>query len=281
MQKFYWKTDDGKKYFADAWVRESCRGVLVCVHGMGGAGEQFLPLGDKLREFSVYAQNLRGQGLDHITSQRGATLNVIQQHRDITVFLSAIRAQHPHKPIFLIGESMGALLSASYVAGYPNVEIQGLIMAVPVVELARPVPNLLKQIIRRLANLFPRMKLHPALFVNNTAKMLPLTRDRDYQELLQKKPFYLRTFTLKFLSELGDLIDASSKLTRSIQKSCLVLAAGQDCFVKVHQIQTWFDQIAAIDKSIRIYPEAYHLLWHDWDRDQVLADIEAWLCERL
>ena len=36
----------------------------------------------------------------------------------------------------------------------------------------------------------------------------------------------------------------------------------------------------ATDKTFRLYPEAYHLLWNDWDKELVLADILAWLNER-
>jgi lysophospholipase len=61
---------------------------------------------------------------------------------------------------------------------------------------------------------------------------------------------------------------------------CLVLAAGQDVFLRPEQIKAWFDRLAASDKTFRLYQDAYHLLWNDWDKDLVLADILDWLNDR-
>jgi len=57
----------------------------------------------------------------------------------------------------------------------------------------------------------------------------------------------------------------------------LVLSAGKDCFVKPEQTSSWFDRIPSADKTHRLYSDAYHLLWHDWDREMVMSDIEEWL----
>jgi alpha-beta hydrolase superfamily lysophospholipase len=81
--------------------------------------------------------------------------------------------------------------------------------------------------------------------------------------------------------ELGDLIDASESFASRWEVPTLVMAAGRDCFVKHTQISSWFDKIAAPDKTLHIYPEAYHLLWHDWDKETVLSDIHAWLTGRI
>jgi alpha-beta hydrolase superfamily lysophospholipase len=50
--------------------------------------------------------------------------------------------------------------------------------------------------------------------------------------------------------------------------------------VKPEQITAWFEKIPVADKTHQLYPEAYHLLWHDWDRELVIKDIEAWLDQR-
>jgi alpha-beta hydrolase superfamily lysophospholipase len=82
------------------------------------------------------------------------------------------------------------------------------------------------------------------------------------------------------LVELGDLIHHSERLAKGIHSPTLVLAAGKDCFVKPEQIESWFQKIPSPQKTLRHYPDAYHLLWHDWDRDVVVSDIAAWLEER-
>ena len=48
-----------------------------------------------------------------------------------------------------------------------------------------------------------------------------------------------------------------------------------------HTLSSHFRISEAQDKKLHIYPEAYHLLWHDWDKETVLSDIHAWLTERI
>jgi alpha-beta hydrolase superfamily lysophospholipase len=85
---------------------------------------------------------------------------------------------------------------------------------------------------------------------------------------------------MRFLVELGDLIEKSHTFAPAITLPTLVLAAGCDCFVKSTQVEAWFKKIPAGDKTLHIYPEAYHLLWHDWDKDVVIKDIHHWLTSR-
>jgi alpha-beta hydrolase superfamily lysophospholipase len=257
--------------------------VVACVHGLSGSGEQFEPLPERLREFSFYALDLRGQGRDPVADRRGMALDVEAQLLDIASFVAALRSHHGDTPVFLLGESMGALLSANYASRVRSGEsaVDGVVMSVPVVGLRREVPRFAKRALAWLAGVFPRAKLPPSRFVNGKSFAPPLTRDTAYQEALRQKPHHIRDYSLRFLSELGELIDGSHAVAEKVEHPLLVLSAGRDCFVGPHQIERWFDRVSSPDKTLHHYPEAYHLLWHDWDREEVVADLGGWLEGRL
>jgi len=277
-----WKSHDGVEWQAHRWRCEESRGAIVCVHGMSGAGEQFHPLPEKIVGFSFYAMDLRGQGKDPVFERRGVMLDFENQLRDIETFLQTIQREHPDEPIFLMGESMGALLSAAYGARLKNhrVNLSGLILSVPVVDLATPVPSVVRGLMRFIATLAPKTRLSPGRFVKSKALSPTLTRDRRYQDSLRAQPHQINNFSMRFLVELGDLIEKSHTFAPAITLPTLVLAAGCDCFVKSTQVEAWFKKIPAGDKTLHIYPEAYHLLWHDWDKDVVIKDIHHWLTSR-
>ena len=111
-----WKTFDGEQRIAHAWKKKGSKAAVACIHGMGGSGEEFHPLPHKIDDCSFYALELRGQGCDPVKSRRGVVLDLESQINDIGAFLKAIRMEHPAEPVFLMGESMGALLSAAYMA---------------------------------------------------------------------------------------------------------------------------------------------------------------------
>ena len=280
-----WKTFDGEQRIAHAWKKKGSKAAVACIHGMGGSGEEFHPLPHKIDDCSFYALELRGQGCDAVNSRRGVALDLESQINDIGAFLMAIRLEHPVEPLFLMGESMGALLSAAYMArgaqpGQRTVP-DGLILSVPVVGLAWPVPAILRGLLRLVGTVAPKVRFSPSYFVKTESQGPQLTRDQAYHEALRKKPHHIEDFSLGFLMELGDLIDASESFAPCWDVPTLVLSAGCDCFVKPTQISTWFEKISAQDKKLHIYPEAYHLLWHDWDKETVLSDIHAWLTERI
>ena len=277
---FPWRTEDGEELVAHAWRAKHSKGVVACVHGLSGSGEQFAPLPERTPGFSFYALDLRGQGNDPVKSRRGMELDVDWQMRDIGAFLSALAQEHPREPMYLMGESMGALLAGLYAARYGvggEASISGVVLSVPVVALAREVPNSVRWMLRMLGKAFPKARLSPSLFVKGKAITPPITRDREYQDSLREKPHHISNFSLGFLVELGDMIDDSWTVASQLQVPTLVLAAGQDCYVRVDQIRSWFDEIAASDKTLNVYPDAYHLLWHDWDRDKVVSDLGKWL----
>lgn len=283
--RFSWTTHDNEPRSAHSWQPPEYRAVVACVHGMNGSGEQFHPLPPRIPGYAFHALDLRGQGSDHIASRRGAALEFEKQMLDIAAFVSALRRAHEGFPIFLMGESMGSLLAAGFAgwsrrSGDKEHAVDGVILSVPVVALRRPVPGFLRWILRRVARIAPRARLTPSRFVNGKSMAPPLTRDRAYQDSLSEKPHHIKGFSLRFLVELGDVIAQSASLAAGIHAPTLVLAAGNDCFVKSSQIEAWFEKIPALDKSLRHYPEAYHLLWHDWDRDIVVSDIAAWLDQK-
>jgi len=251
---------------------------------MNGSGQQFQPLPENMDGISFYALDLRGQGSDPLEARRGMLLDVESQLRDIDLFLSTVAAEHPGESFFLMGESMGALLAAGYAAEYSaknKLQVDGLILSVPVVELAKPVPGVLRRIIRMVAKAAPKARLSPGIFVKSKSLAPKLTRDEAYQIALRKKPHHISTFTLRFLVELSDLIEKSKHDAPQIKLPTLVLAAGRDCFVRPEQIASWFEKIPEGDKTLHTYDEAYHLLWHDWDKQIVMGDIHRWITDRI
>ena len=218
--RFPWRTHDGEDRVAHAWPAKNPRAVVACIHGMSGSGEQFQPLPERLGRYSFYALDLRGQGSDPVAARRGMRLDLETQLLDLGQFLAALRREHRDKPVFLMGESMGSLLSAAYAAQDalpPEGEIDGVLLSVPVVGLRREVPRFLKTTIALIARHFPEMRLSPSRFVNGQNTAPPLTRDTVYQDSLREKPHHLRGFSLGFLAELGELIDNSHHHARRLQ----------------------------------------------------------------
>ncbi|CAN5665378.1 hypothetical protein BH09VER1_BH09VER1_01060 [soil metagenome] len=281
--EFVWTAPDGESFPCEEWLPAGKpSGMILCVPGMGGSAGDFRPVGEAASAagHAVYALNLRGQGMDR-APRRGAWLELPLVAADIDAFAKMATARHEDAPLFLCGESMGSLVMAWLLANRAiSVPVRGAIFSVPVVELSRPTPVVVRLAVRVLSMVLPTSRLSPAWFVNGKAEPLKLTRDEGHWEKLRGAPHYIPIFAFRFLNSLGNLIESSSTLATKLETPCLVLAAGNDAFLRAEQVERWFAKIAATDKTFQLYPEAYHLLWHDWDRELVLKDILDWVGTR-
>jgi len=283
--EFAWTATDGEIFPCEEWMPlGSVRGLVVCVPGMGGAATDFLPFGEAVaREgFVCVALNLRGQGLDPVAKRRGAYLDMKVIASDVAAFALAAQKRFPGVPVFFCGESMGALivtwLLAHDAAGVP---VRGAIFSTPVVELNKPTPWSVRLMLRVLAVVVPHGRFHPSWFVSGRAAPLRTTRDEDHARRVRGAAHYIGVYTFRFLHELGGLMDFSRAVAARVKVPCLVLAGGGDVFLRPEQVRAWFDSLGSEDRTFRLYPQAYHLLWNDWDREIVLGDIADWLRERV
>ncbi len=281
---FNWKAPDNVIFPCERWVPQGkSRGTLVCVHGLSGAATDFHTLGEFIHKagLSCFALNLRGQGSDPHRPRRGAVLDLEHISRDISAFADAMHSRQNGTPLWVCGESLGALILAWMLSGgrfqHP---VCGAILSVPVVDLMKPTPWIVRQAVRALAAVVPSVRFFPSWFVSGKLEPLRVTRDEEHEQRVRNAPHYITAFTFRFLRQLGHLIDSSGEVADKMKTPCLVLAAGQDVFLRPEQIKAWFDRLAASDKTFRLYQDAYHLLWNDWDKDLVLADILDWLNDR-
>ena len=279
-----WTAPDGVIFPCEQWLPGGkASGTLICVHGLSGAATDFLPLGEAVHQagLACFALNLRGQGSDPHRARRGAALDLEAISRDISAFAEAMHSREPGTPLWVCGESMGALILSWMLAhGRFDQPVCGAVFSAPVVSLMKPTPWVIRQIVRVLSTALPGLRFYPSWFVSGKLEPLRVTRDEEHAQRVQTAPYYITAFTFRFLQQLGELIDSSELIAANMKTPCLVLAAGQDVFLRPEQIRAWFDRLAASDKTFRLYPEAYHLLWNDWDKDTVLADILGWLNER-
>lgn len=278
---FEWQAPDGTRFPARSWGDVTdAEAVLVFVHGLGGSIGDLDSLASFLvpKGFVSYAATVRGQGLDPSESRRGTYLEPMQIARDLSAF--AAEVHQDGKPFFLCGESLGALLVAWCMAeDIPLPPLDGVIFSVPVVTLSRETPLAVRLALRFAARVIPHAKLKPSWFVSGTSQVPQTSRDEEWLALQRRGPQHIPAFSFSVLDGMGRLMEQMPQCGTKIQSRCLVLAAGRDIFIRTDQVKAWYDLLPSKDKTFLEYPEAYHVLWNDFDREAVIRDIHSWLAE--
>ena len=275
-RRFEWNGHDGERFPGLVWeAGEEPQANVLCIHGLSGAAADFGPLGRRLsaRGVTVWAINLRGQGNDPDHRRRGHFLDPREWRADLAAFAEA---HLDGRPLHLVGESMGSLVSVDAVAN-GALRPERLVLSVPVTETRAPVPPWMVGLLRAACNFAPRFKLSPLRFVHGKTSIPRLTSDDAYMAYLQNIPHRVGGFTLEFLARFHDLMQEAQQCAGRVEAPTLMLSAGRDVFIRPEQSRAFFERLAAPQKEYVFYPDSHHLLWHDVDTDDVLDRITRWI----
>jgi alpha-beta hydrolase superfamily lysophospholipase len=287
-----WNAPDGEKFSYSAWGAnlkpgQNPRAVVVAVHGLSGAALDYEPLGSYLIQHSVvtFALELRGQGNDPVPERRGDLTTFEEWFSDLRTFLALVRARHPGIPIFYYGESMGAAILTRFVAQAREPDLPaGLVLASPVIAVPGNPSWWRKLIFHFFYYLTPKRRINVAKYTKRVDEDDPknwVTRDASHRSWVKTAPHRITSFTFRFFKNLFDLMGGCLEAAPKITVPVLVVYAANDVFIPPVRVEQFFARIGSREKELTLFPEAYHLLLHDHDRDQALVRIESWFLEHI
>jgi len=266
------KSQDGIVFYRE-WNCPQPKAVIILVHGLGGYSGRFFEFGPYLAKsgLQVYAIELKGFG--ESPSIKGHINNFQAYTKELLSLVGTARKLSPGKKIFVFGESMGGLITLDFSIHHQNM-IDGIILISPAVKDKMPYTLKQRADIFRAA-LFDPMGFFPAGF---NAEMF--TRDPVMAKRINNDPLEVRMLTAKFfLSILKAMIFVNSK-PRAIKLPILMLLAGKDKMISAEAADAYFKKMSSKDKEVKWYPEMYHALYVDKDREVVFKDIVSWINKR-
>jgi acylglycerol lipase len=264
---------DGAVLPLRTWLPEKDpRAVIVALHGFNDYSRAFEKPGAywATRGIATYAFDQRGFGAaPHVRIWAGHRTMVA----DTVDTLDAVRARHPGKPVFLLGESMGGAI-AMIAATDTKLAVDGLILVAPALRG------------RRYLGLIPRNMLWLAY---HTVPGFPLSgrglkiQASDNIKMLRQlgaDPLVLKGARVDTVKGLVDAMDAAAARAPELYTRSLILYGSRDELVPK---QPTFDMIRAVpaDAGHRpaVYRNGWHLLLRDLKAKTVLDDIAAWIAD--
>lgn len=256
------------------WQSCSPKAIFLLVHGLGAYSGRWDALARFFleRDISSYAIDLQGFG--HTKDLKGHVDSFQTYFQDIQSLCDIIRIEHKKEKIFLIGESMGALIAFLTMA-LKGQSSDGLICISPVFKS------------RLKFSLWGYIKFFSSLIVNSKKQIiLPFdakmcTRDLDFQEVLEKDTKEHRLATSKLLFNIL-LAQMRARLVKDkIEIPILFLVSGKDEIADSKVTENVFEGLVSQDKKIVCYPQMRHALSIELGREKVFEDMLRWVEERV
>lgn len=274
-----WVAKDGSRFPCHVWMPPSRppAGVVIGVHGLGGATSDFRALGEALaaKGIAFHAYELRGQGNDPDKTHIGDIPSAHRWIDDLRSFDALVRGLHPGLPVIWLGESLGSLIICNTVTSQPPEGAPAaLVLVSPVPGFDRRVGLVQRQLLGLAALTRPARRVPLAEWARRDPSKWQVTGQTDHLGQMAQTPWAVDSFTLRFYHQLAIMIGRMKPQARSITQPVLVLNAGKDVFALAPLVEKFTGLLRKGEQ--RFYPESHHLLFYDHDRERVVRDITSW-----
>lgn len=249
------------------------RAVLAVVSGFGEHSGRYANVVDWFvpRGYAIYAFDLRGHGRS--PGQRGYVDRWEEYREDLRRFLAFIRREEPGLPVFLIGHSLGGLIVLEYALHHPE-HLVGVIASGPVLAQVGLSPFLIT-LGKVLSKILPRFSLHTNLDAST------LSRDQAVVDAYVNDPLVHDLGTPRLSVEMTKAIEWTHAHAADMIIPCLIVHGEEDRLSPPEGSLAFYNNLTLDDKEHHVYPGMYHEVFNDLGKEQVLADVEAWIEQHL
>lgn len=248
------------------------RAIIAICHGVNSHSGQYTWVAEQLlaQGYAVFALDLRGRGKS--AGRRFHVETVADYVDDLRGLIAITKGRNPGIPVFLLGHSAGGVVSCTLALDHQS-EIDGLICESFAFQV--PAPGFVLSAIKGLSHVAPHLGVL-------TLHMKDFTRDPAALEALEADP--LTKDETQPAATVAALVRADERLHESfgqIRLPVLILHGTADKATVWRGSQFFHDHAGSQDKTLKLYDGHFHDLLNDIGKEDVLADITAWIGKRV
>ena len=273
------QTHDGLALHVRRWSpAAAARGQVLIVHGLGEHGGRYAHVAAALHAhgWEVTAYDQRGHG--HSAGAQGDIAEPFSLLADLGRVIDALREHHPG-PLVLLGHSLGGLVAARYVAEglMPQPapwakEVEALVLSSPAFD-----PGM-SSVQKALLAVVPRVLPH--LRVNNGLKPEWISSDLAVVKAYVDDPLVhdrISGLLGQFIADAGPLVHS---VAGSWRVPTLLMWAGADRCVRPEGSARFAAASSREVVTVREWPGFAHEIFNEPQKEEVLAELDAWLDRR-
>ncbi|RAP73417.1 hypothetical protein DL346_27320 [Paenibacillus montanisoli] len=247
------------------------KAAVIAVHGLGDHSGGLRNLLDCFTErgCAVYAYDQMGHGRSE--GIRGFIKRWDEYTNDLHTFRTMVQDEQPMLPIFIVGHSLGGLVSIDYAASRGS-GISGLAVITPAISAKLTFMDKL------LTNMMGLIK--PDFTVQKSGDYANLTSDPDMLAKLKADGLRHSTVTPGLGRGLSQAAARVMKLAPSIKLPFLLQLSVEDVVTPPEGQRKFYEALGSSDKQKLEYANVGHRPFDDRDRERFLADLAGWLDRR-
>lgn len=264
---------DGTAIVYDVYEPASPVAAVLFLTGWSDHAGRWAPAAARLRDagYATFVLDQRGHGRSG--GRRGHLSRFSQLLGDLQALRRVIR-QRTLAPQVLLGHSFGGLVALRYLETQPLEPIAAGVISSPFLGLAFQPPAWKVAAGRVLADLWPTLALPTGVVTDH------LSRDPAVNEAYAHDPLVHQRMTAGAWREIQWAQRAVPADAARIEAPLLFLLGGEDHVTDAHLARAFAGALKT-PAEVQWYPEMYHEVLNDPQRDRVLDDVLAFLRARV
>lgn len=244
--------------------------TVAIVHGYAEHARRYLHVAKAFNEqgISVVTMDLRGHGRSQ--GARGHVDRFEDYHQDVDVLLAKA---DEGGPVFLLGHSMGGLLTAHYLLSGKGQQVRGAILSSPYLGLALDVGGLKLGAARLFSKLVPKLSLPSELTSED------LTRDPEMVKVHAADDLNFPTANARWFTESSAAMEMVHNNASQLSKPLMLLYGGSDKVASADATDRFAAQLTVADREVERLAGFYHEILNEppADRQALMQRMAAWL----
>lgn len=257
------------------WEVSAPRAAIIVVHGLQEHAGRYEDFAEAMAgyQFSTFVVDLRGHGASE--GRRGHVPRFDVFLQDIDRFRREVQGLVALEcPLFMLGHSMGGLITLRYVEEY-DAPLRGAIISAPWLGTSMDVPRWKLNLANALNHVLP------AFPFRNPVDALLLSHDPEVVQRYQTDPYVHDRITPRTFCEASTAIGLVLQRSDRINIPLFFLLAGQDRVVDTRKSLAFARSLADLDVTIRTVPDAFHEVLNEVNRGVTHAEVRDWIMEHL
>jgi acylglycerol lipase len=276
LRKSHFVATDGAVLPVRSWLprNEEPEAVIVALHGFNDYSNAFAMPGRYLSErgIALYAYDQRGFGN---APGRGLWAGMDAYVDDLDHFTRLVRRNHPGKPAYILGESMGGALAIVAMTSERPPAADGIILSAPAVWGRATMPWYQRALLTISVSTVPWLEL--------TGESLGILPSDNIEMLrgLGRDPLVIKETRVDTIYGLVNLMDEALARVDKLNKEVLVLYGEHDQVIPKEPVSLMLKKLSTTGIArVALYEQGYHLLLRDLSAAKPWGDIAAWIADR-
>ncbi|CAN5415224.1 monoacylglycerol lipase [soil metagenome] len=270
----------GVRIVYDTWTPDAPagaddpKGIVILSHGFGEHARRYDHVAQRFGDAGLVTYALDHRGHGRSGGKRVYLKDMSEFTGDFATLVGIANREYPKLPTIVLGHSMGGAIVFAYGTEHPA-DYDVMVLSGPAIAAqadVSPALVLVGKIVGAIAPGVPVQQLDANAVSRDPAVVAAYNADPLVHH--GKVPAGIA----KALLEVGATMPQRAG---AITKPLLVVHGAADRLVRASGSERLVDCVATQDVHLKVYPELYHEVFNEPERDRVLDDVVAWIEARL